>query len=76
MQMCTVLQQDVSGKDGERVALCNFATDDASPDAIFVECGRIAELGLGLGLGLGVGRTRVGSGRFLRELPPSVGRNT
>ena len=37
MQMCTVLQQDVSGKDGERVALCNFATDDASPDAIFVE---------------------------------------
>ena len=51
MQMCTVLQQDVSGKDGERVALCNFATDDASPDAIFVECGRIAELELGLGLG-------------------------
>ena len=62
MQMCTVLQQDVSGKDGEVVALCNFATDDASPDAIFVECGRIAELGLGLGLGF-----RGAGGRHARQ---------
>ena len=31
------LEHDVSGKDGERVSLCDFATDDASPDVIFVE---------------------------------------
>ena len=37
MQMCTVLQQDVSGKSVERVALYNFATDNASPDSILVE---------------------------------------
>ena len=37
MQVRTVLEHDVSGKDGERVSLCNFATDDASPDSICVE---------------------------------------
>ena len=37
MQIRNVMQQDVSGKDVERVALYNFATDDVSPDSIFVE---------------------------------------
>jgi len=35
--MRTVSQQDVSGKVVVRVARYNFATDDASPDAIVVE---------------------------------------
>ena len=35
--MCTVLQQDVSGKSVERVALYNFAIDNASPHSILVE---------------------------------------
>ena len=35
--MRTVSQQDVSGKVVVRVAHYNFATDDASPDAIVVE---------------------------------------
>ena len=35
--MRAVLQQTVSGKAAERVALHNFATDDASPHAVPVE---------------------------------------
>ena len=35
--MRSVLQQTVSGKAAERVALHNFATDDASPHAVPVE---------------------------------------
>ena len=36
-QLRNVLEEDVSGKDVERVALYNFVTDDVSPDAILVE---------------------------------------
>jgi hypothetical protein len=32
--MRTAPRQDVSDKSAERVKLCNFATDDASPNAI------------------------------------------
>ena len=32
--MCTIQRQTVSGKSAERIALYNFATDDASPDAV------------------------------------------
>ena len=37
MKIRNVMQQDVSGKDVERIALYNFATDDVSPDLIPVE---------------------------------------
>ena len=33
------MQQDVSGKDVERIALYNFATDDVLPDLVLVEIG-------------------------------------
>ena len=34
LDAATAPRQDVSDKSAERVKLCNFATDDASPNAI------------------------------------------